>query len=180
MPKIYTKKGDRGCTCLLSGERANKDCCLLRVTGEIDELNSIIGVARSEAETKELNNFLGLIQRDLFKAGAEISTAQNKNIIAKLRLLNKGNTKKLEKQIDKYWKQLPPLKNFILPGGCDGAALLHLARAVCRRVERALVALGREIKVRPELYKYFNRLSDFLFTAARWENKMEKQKEERV
>lgn len=180
MSKIYTKKGDKGVTCLLSGERTNKDCCLLQVTGEIDELNSVIGVARSEIETKELDNFLGVIQRDLFKAGAEISAAQNKNITNKLFLLGKKDVKKLEKQIDKYWQKLSPLKNFILPGGCDGAALLHLARAVCRRLERELITLGKEIKLRPELYKYFNRLSDWLFTAARWENKMEKKKEERV
>ena len=168
--KIYTKTGDAGETSLLGGDRVTKDCINLQVIGEIDELNCKLGEAVVNLGDEELSNFLIAIQRDLFKAGAEIAAMQRDNLVASINKIEEVDIKKLEEKIDEYWPQLPELKNFILPGGMEAAAFLHSARAICRRAERALVSLGKEKKVRSELYKYFNRLSDFLFAAARYVN----------
>jgi cob(I)alamin adenosyltransferase len=174
MPKIYTKKGDRGTTSLLTGEVVTKDCVSLQVAGELDELNCVIGIViaqikKNKIKDSRLLNMLVSIQRVLFKVGAEVSALQKKNVSADGRVSPKEITE-LESQIDEWWNILPPLKNFILPGGNLPAAHLQLARAVCRRAERELIALGKVAKVRLELYKYLNRLSDFLFVAARWVN----------
>lgn len=194
MPKIYTKKGDKGRTELL-GCSCTKDCVSLRVIGELDELNCVLGIAGAYLKEKKLSRLLDMlvsIQRDLFLAGAEVAALQSTVIPPTcvggislssrptptksgewrdpLKFINSSKVVELEKQIDAWWGKLPELKRFVLPGGHLVAAHLHLARAVCRRVERELVALGRKKKVRPELYQYFNRLSDWLFTAARWVN----------
>ena len=126
-----------------------------------------------------LIEFLQNIQRDLFKIGAELASLQT-SLAVKITKINSDSVDELEKTIDEFWSQLPDLQNFILPGGNLAAAHLHLARAVCRRAERALVAFGDQLQksevrslesdLRPELKMYLNRLSDFLFAAARWVN----------
>lgn len=198
MSKIYTKNGDTGNTILTSGEAATKDCVNLCVVGEIDELNCVLGITISTInEPGNLSRLLEMlvsIQRDLFLAGSEISVLQivipngceeslSSHTLSSraqsrdpLKLINNTKIESLETQIDAWSSDLPELKNFILPGGHPTSAHLHLARAICRRLERELVSLGKTTTIRPELYKYFNRLSDWLFTATRyvnWVNKIE-------
>ncbi len=169
MMKIYTKTGDQGETSLLGGVRVTKDCITLQVVGEVDELNSTIGEVVAHLWGDEPAEFLQKIQRDLFKVGAELASIQTQ-FHSKVEKVGDLEIEELESNIDSLSEQLPELKNFILPGGSVSGAVLHQARAVCRRSERALVTLGKEKEVRPELYKYLNRLSDYLFTAARWVN----------
>lgn len=193
MTKIYTKTGDKGETGLLGGRRVGKNCLEMQVIGEIDELNASLGLAivslrpspiRGGIEggvsftTTELINFLQNIQRDLFKIGAELASLQTP-LTDKIEKINNDRVGEMEKMIDEFWGELPELKNFILPGGSAAGAQLHLARAVCRRAERCLVAFGQSLKsevrspkssLRPELNMYLNRLSDFLFAVACWVN----------
>ena len=169
MIKIYTKIGDIGETALLGGVRVTKDCVILQVVGEIDELNSKLGEVIAHLWEEEPVQFLKKIQCDLFKTGAEIASLQTE-LNSKVVKIEQGEIEEVENNIDAYAEQLPELINFILPGGNLSAAHLHHARTICRRAERALVALGKEKKIRSELYKYFNRLSDYFFTAARWIN----------
>lgn len=169
MTKIYTKTGDTGETSLLGGERVTKDCITLQVVGEVDELNSKLGEVVAHLWEEEPAEFLKKVQRDLFKVGAELASLQTE-FNSKIVKVGQEEIEELENNIDAYTDQLPELANFILPGGNLSAAHLHHARTICRRTERALVALGKEKKVRDELYKYLNRLSDYLFTAARWVN----------
>jgi cob(I)alamin adenosyltransferase len=133
----------------------------------------------SKGERTTLIEFLQNIQRDLFKIGAELASLQT-SLAAKVEKINSDRVGEMEKIIDEFWMQLPELKNFILPGGSLAGAHLHLARAICRRAERELVAFGNQLlksedrspksNIRPELYTYLNRLSDFLFASARWVN----------
>ncbi len=169
MIKIYTKTGDSGESSLLGGQRVTKDCISLQVIGEIDELNSKLGEVVAHLWEEEPVEFLKKIQRDLFKTGAEIASLQTK-FSSKIVKIGEEEIEELENNIDAYAEQLPELTRFILPGGNLSGAHLHHARTICRRVERVLVSLGKEKEVRPELYKYFNRLSDYFFTAARWIN----------
>lgn len=169
MIKIYTKTGDTGETSLLGGQRVTKDCITLQVVGEIDELNSKMGEVVAHLWEEEPAAFLKKIQQDLFKTGAEIASLQTE-FNAKVVKIEQTEIEELENHIDAFAEQLPELTNFILPGGNLSASHLHHARTICRRVERELVSLGKEKEVRPELYKYFNRLSDYFFTAARWIN----------
>lgn len=169
MTKIYTKTGDSGETSLLGGQRVTKDCITLQVVGEIDELNSKMGEVVAHLWEEEPAAFLKKIQQDLFKTGAEIASLQTE-FNSKIVKIEQIEIEELENNIDAFAEQLPELTNFILPGGNLSAAHLHHARTICRRVERELVSLGKEKEVRPELYKYFNRLSDYFFTAARWIN----------
>jgi len=172
MNKIYTKTGDKGETSLLGGERVSKDCLTLQVVGELDELNSKLGEVIAYLFDNPPVEFLIKIQRDLFKVGAEVAALQTK-VIERLEKVGEKEILEFEENIDNLWKDLPELNNFILPGGSIAGAHVHHARAICRRAERALVRLGKEKTVRPELYKYLNRLSDYLFAAARWINKEE-------
>lgn len=169
MIKIYTKTGDTGETSLLGGQRVTKDCITLQVVGEIDELNSKMGEVVAHLWEEEPAAFLKKIQQDLFKTGAEIASLQTE-FNSKIVKIEQVEIEELENHIDAFAEQLPELTNFILPGGNLSASHLHHARTICRRVERELVSLGKEKEVRPELYKYFNRLSDYFFTAARWIN----------
>ena len=169
MIKIYTKTGDTGETSLLGGQRVTKDCITLQVVGEIDELNSKMGEVVAHLWEEEPATFLKKIQQDLFKTGAEIASLQTE-FNSKIVKIEQAEIEELENNIDAFAEQLPELTNFILPGGNLSAAHLHHARTICRRVERELVSLGKEKEVRPELYMYFNRLSDYFFTAARWIN----------
>ena len=179
--KIYTKTGDAGQTSLLTGERVYKDCLVLKVVGELDELNAVLGMAigalKNNPALKIVGTFLLTVQKDLFKVGAEIASAQMKNKRAvKIGeedfkgLITNAEIEIMEKEIDKMWGELPELKSFVLPNGCDAGAVLHLARTVCRRAERELITLEKEREIRIEVGKYLNRLSDYLFCAARFVN----------
>lgn len=169
MIKIYTKTGDAGETSLLGGECVTKDCITLQTVGEVDELNSKLGEVVAHLWEEEPAEFLKKIQRDLFKVGAELAALQTV-VEAKINKVGVQEVEELELAIDSCSDQLPTLTNFILPGGNVAAANLHSARAICRKAERALVSLGKDKVVRPDLYKYLNRLSDYLFVAARWVN----------
>ncbi|MEK7680744.1 MAG: cob(I)yrinic acid a,c-diamide adenosyltransferase [Patescibacteria group bacterium] len=173
--KIYTKTGDEGDTSLLGGKRISKCCIEMRVIGETDELNASLGLVVSELERGDLKNFILEIQKNLFKAGSEIASLQTD--LQNIEKIGQEKITELEKMIDKLCTELPELKNFVLPGGCRAGALLHQTRAICRRAERELVAFGKSAQIRPELYAYFNRLSDFFFTAARWINFRARQEE---
>ena len=160
LSKIYTKTGDDGITGLGDGTRIEKCSPRLEAIGEIDELNCCLGLLLAENLPPELTAALFDIQHDLFDFGGELS-------IPGTRLLTESAVEKLEKWIDLYNAGIPPLKEFVLPGGNRAAACCHLARAVCRRAERRLLTLMRKETVNPQCLKFINRLSDFLFVAGR-------------
>jgi cob(I)alamin adenosyltransferase len=164
LTKIYTRTGDAGTTGLGDGNRTAKDAVRVAVMGDIDELNSLLGVILCEALPDEVRELLTGIQHDLFDLGGEMS-------IPGAALLNVAQPARLEAAIDRYNAELTPLKEFILPGGNRAAALIHLARTVCRRAERMLVTLARDEPVSEAGRQYLNRLSDLLFVLARWVNK---------
>lgn len=175
--KIYTKTGDEGETGLLGGIRVNKDHICIEVCGELDELNSMIGLVRSGNVIDELNKTLLQIQNDLFDLGGRVaaSLAESKNRPG----FKDSRVNFLETQIDQLQDKLSPLKQFILPDGCAEGCRLHLSRAICRRAERSVVAL-RKLETIRDLgleMKYLNRLSDYLFVAARYANQLEGQTE---
>ncbi len=169
--KIYTRTGDAGETALFGGARVPKDDGRVRAYGEVDELNATLGLARAEGPPADLDALLAEVQRDLFALGAQLAdrSARVGDRRAKAAL---GDTRvaELERAIDEREATLPPLATFILPGGSRLGALLHLARTVCRRAERAAVALARAETLDPALLTYLNRLSDLLFVLARHEN----------
>lgn len=169
--KIYTRGGDRGETGLLGGRRVPKDHLRVRAYGEVDELSASLGVARAHAPDARARALLQRIQRDLFALGAQLAdpsarvgTSRSKAAVPVARI------RQLERAIDARQRRLPPLRSFVVPGGTPLAALLHLARTVCRRAERAIVALSHEEPVDPRILVYVNRLSDLLFVLARSEN----------
>jgi cob(I)alamin adenosyltransferase len=169
--KIYTKTGDKGTTSLIYGQRVAKNDGKVEAYGTCDETNSMIGLALSylkDVEFEDKSSFDSVfdkIQTTLFHVGAELATPAGKEVKWKLR---EDDITELEKQIDKWDSSLPPLTNFILPGGHPGAAALHVARTVVRRAERCAVSLGDDVN--PLVLSYINRLSDFLFVAARYVN----------
>ncbi len=171
--KIYTRTGDDGQTSLFAGGRTSKDSPRLHAYGTVDELNSVIGLALAHSLSTAVSSWLNAVQNDLFVVGADLATpldAEAKWITR----VEEAQVTRLEREIDQMDEQLPELKSFILPGGTPGAATLHVARTVCRRAERWTVALmeheGVE-NVNPVVQHYLNRLSDWLFTAARFENR---------
>jgi len=169
--KIYTKTGDKGETSLFGGKRVWKDDLRINAYGTVDELNAILGVAISELMNKELIDVIQSIQNDLFTVGSDLASPlekENKNFV--IPRVDANFIMRLETLIDKYDSQLPELKNFILPAGLKGSAILHLARTVCRRAEREVVALSKVDVINHEIEVYLNRLSDLLFVLARFEN----------
>lgn len=166
--KIYTKTGDKGETGLWGGGRISKDDVRLHAYGTVDECNSIIGIARTSSANDMLDPMLDEIQNHLFLVGSDLATPGDKT--AAISRIQPVMAIMLEKWIDDLEAKLPPLKQFILPGGTPMAAYLHLARTVCRRAERWLVTLVRQDAVHNEALVYLNRLSDFLFVAARAAN----------
>jgi cob(I)alamin adenosyltransferase len=173
--KIYTKTGDKGETGLYGGKRVRKDSARVRAYGEIDETNAAIGIARSyivegSSGSREILNFidsvLETVQNKLFSLGARLSGSEDQNYSIK-----DSDLEYLEKCIDHMDEQVQPIKAFILPYGTDLAARLHLARTVARRAERSIVALSADEPVDQNVLAYANRLSDFLFTLARYANK---------
>lgn len=172
--RIYTRTGDDGSSGLSTGERRPKDDARFEAIGGVDETNAAIGVARLHiSEYPDLDLMLGAIQNDLFDLGADLATpeAVEPPAFEPLRILA-VQVERLEKEIDYLNRGLAPLTTFVLPGGSDAAAHLHMARTICRRAERAAVTLARTAgeKVNPEALRYLNRLSDFLFVASRWAN----------
>ncbi len=172
MGRIYTKTGDGGETGLFGGTRVPKDNPRVAAYGDVDELNAAIGFAAS-LEPQSLDAaFLETIQRDLFTIGAELASPDPTKVEKALGgpRIGEAQVGALEHMIDGHEAKLPPLKNFILPGGTAKGAAFHLARTVCRRAERAVVTLAGTQKINPDVVRYLNRLSDFLFVLARSAN----------
>ncbi len=168
LSKITTRTGDAGETGLGDGSRVSKDGARVRALGDLDELNSVIGLVLAEEVPPALREALIDVQHDLFDLGGEISIPGHA-------LLSPARVDKLERLVDAWNADLAPLKEFILPGGSRAAATAHLARTVCRRAERSLVALGREEKIGEAARRYLNRLSDLLFVAGRLLNRHSEQ-----
>jgi cob(I)alamin adenosyltransferase len=168
--KIYTKTGDAGDTGLFGGARVSKASARVETYGEVDELNSLIGLVLSEPFDESLSALLTNVQSRLFDLGAELATAPDSKVALGIPLLDDAEVAALEQAIDRFEAELAPLKTFVLPGGTRAASYLHVARTVCRRAERRLVALSGEEAVRPVLVRYLNRLSDALFVFARLAN----------
>ena len=171
--KIYTKTGDSGETGLFGGRRVKKSEPRVEAYGGVDELNASLGWAGSLLGHFSLEGEMREIQSDLFVLGADLATAPDAPGSAPV---GEDRVKRLEGLIDGWEAGVAPLKNFILPGGSPGAAALQICRAVCRRAERSVVALG-ENAVRPEILRYLNRLSDWLFVTARFVNHRERHTE---
>jgi cob(I)alamin adenosyltransferase len=178
--KIYTKTGDQGKTGLLDGSRVGKDDPRVAAYGEIDELSAVLGVIRAESRNRRLGALLGDVQRDLFALGAQLADPRARVASRKTKAaVGPDRVLALEAAIDEREAKMEPLRAFILPGGGKTGALLHLARTVCRRAERTVVALGRVAGVAPIAVVYLNRLSDLLFVMARHENQRSGKTEER-
>ena len=176
---MYTRRGDKGETSLFGSRRVSKDSPRIEAYGAIDELNSYIGVAISFSTSENVSTPLKKVQKLLFVAGADLAT----ELVARgegetVPRISSEDTRWLEKESDELLTKLPPLKNFILPGGSQSAANLQLARSVCRRAERRIVAVGRVEAINPELLPFVNRLSTYLFNLARYSNFAEGRKEE--
>jgi cob(I)alamin adenosyltransferase len=169
--KIYTKRGDDGSTGLFGGPRVRKDDLRVAAYGEIDELNSALGVAREELPAQaDLLALVDSLQSELFTLGAELATPDAEKAPKEVPRIGPGHVQRLEREIDRLTAELPPMKNFILPGGSRPGAALHLCRTVCRRAERKMVELASSSSVSREALAYVNRLSDLLFTMARAAN----------
>jgi cob(I)alamin adenosyltransferase len=168
--KIYTKTGDTGETSLFDTSRVSKADARVDAYGEIDELNACLGAARAARLDADLTGVLEQIQRELFAVGARLADPSSK-IAPRVEKVSgtEAEVTQLELMIDRLEEQLPPLRHFILPGGSNAGALLHLARTVCRRAERRVVGLGPGA-VEPVIIVYLNRLSDLLFVMARVAN----------
>jgi len=160
LSKITTRTGDAGETGLGDGARVAKDSARIAALGDIDELNSAIGVVLAEEVPADVKTVFEAVQHDLFDLGGEVSIPGHA-------LLTEKQVKDLETALERWNADLPPLKEFILPGGSRAAAAAHLARTVCRRTERTLVALSRREPVGDPARRYLNRLSDLLFVAGR-------------
>jgi len=170
MTRIYTKTGDAGETGLFGGGRVGKDDARVEAGGAVDELSAALGVARARGGDPELQAVLAAAQEALFTVGAELATPPGARARAAVPPVDPAWVAALEGAIDRFERELPPLRHFVLPGGAPLAADLHLARAVCRRAERRVVALHRLEPVEPLVLAYLNRLSDLLFVAARLAN----------
>jgi len=170
LTKIYTRKGDDGSTGLGGGQRVGKDSPRVAAYGTVDELNSAIGVALAHGLVPRLAAALPPIQNELFHLGSDLCFLEEDKGKWPIPQIEPRHVEALERTIDELNAEMGPLANFILPGGSPGAAHLHLARAVCRRAERCVVALAREEAVAERAVVYLNRLSDALFVMARWEN----------
>jgi cob(I)alamin adenosyltransferase len=172
--KIYTKTGDDGTTGLFGGGRVRKDDARVEAYGTIDELNSVIGVARASGLPAEIDSVLAFVQEDLFVVGAELATVAGKEDKLPMPLISAERAELLERAIDRMEEGLPALTSFVIPGGAPGGAFLHHARTVCRRAERTVLGAAKASSIRAEIVVYLNRLSDFLFVSARRANQAAK------
>ena len=164
LSRIYTRTGDNGTTGLGDGSRIAKDDARVEAMGDIDELNSTLGLMRTEPLPEDIDAFLSGVQHELFNLGGELS-------IPGYELVKPEAVDAIEKELDRLNAGLNPLKEFILPGGTRGAAWCHLARSICRRAERRVVTLSRHAGQGDIPRRYLNRLSDYLFVLARYLNK---------
>ncbi len=170
LTKIYTRGGDKGQTSLVDGSRSDKDNARIIAYGDVDETNSIIGLARLHTKTTA-DDMLSRIQNDLFDLGADLATPGDDFTLGEMTLrITSEQVERLEKEIDTLNAELAPLNSFILPGGSPASAFLHQARTVCRRAERHAITASKETAINPEAIKYLNRLSDHLFVASRYLN----------
>jgi cob(I)alamin adenosyltransferase len=173
--RVYTRRGDRGETSLAGGQRVPKDSPRIEAYGTVDELNSFLGAARvtarqlavTEARLSPLAAILLRVQHELFNLGSILATLPE-DVHPQQARVTDAEVAQLESEIDRMNEDLPPLGSFVLPGGSRLNAELHICRTVCRRAERATVALGRVESVPPEAVRYLNRLSDALFVFGRW------------
>ncbi|MEQ8289994.1 MAG: cob(I)yrinic acid a,c-diamide adenosyltransferase [Gammaproteobacteria bacterium] len=170
LSKITTRTGDDGTTSLTDGKRIDKSCIRIHAIGEVDELNSLLGVLESSGVSKDISGYIRNIQHRLFDIGGELA-------IPGKAAISPESSDRLDQLIESYNEDLPALKEFILPGGSLPASICHLARAVCRRTERSLVDLGHNEYLNPETLRYINRLSDLLFVLARYLNQQKGGKE---
>lgn len=167
--KIYTRTGDLGKTSLFGGGRVSKHHLRLDAYGTVDELNAILGWVVSLNPDPDAIRKIRRIQQELFVLGADLATPLNvENSL--IQRMQAPEIQRLEAEIDAWNAELPPLKAFILPGGAQTSAALHMARTICRRAERAVVALADLEPINEQALRYLNRLSDWLFMLARWEN----------
>jgi cob(I)alamin adenosyltransferase len=171
--KIYTKTGDAGDTGLFGGGRVGKDHPRVEAYGDVDELNAVLGTVRATEQMPRIDEIIARVQRDLFSIGALLATPNRDKMTEQLEKarIDDARIVELEHAIDDCERELDPLRSFILPGGTPKAAALHVARTVCRRAERRVVALQREIDVPELVVRYLNRLSDLLFMLARVANR---------
>lgn len=166
--KIYTKKGDKGQTSLYGGQTVPKNSSRIAAYGTVDELNSVLGMAISYTPSTKTTEYLNTVQEQLFVLGADLATPFSKEV--RISRISDEEITILEMAIDEMEDQLPPLKNFILPGGTQAGATIHFARTVCRRAERKAVECSNEEVLSSQSIIYLNRLSDFLFVLGRFEN----------
>jgi cob(I)alamin adenosyltransferase len=171
--KIYTRTGDKGDTGLFGGGRVSKSHPRVEAYGDVDELNAVIGLARSIEMMPRIDEVLVPVQRDLFSLGALLATPDREKVQRQLEKarIDDARVAELERAIDDGESELEPLTAFILPGGTPKSAALHVARTVCRRAERKVIALGDDVDVPPVVIRYLNRLSDLLFVLARVANR---------
>ncbi len=167
--KIYTKKGDSGETSLFGGKRVSKSTERIEAYGNVDELNSFVGLAASYQLSEKGTEYLRKVQEMLFVLGADLATPSSSK--TRIDRIDQNDINFLEHAIDTMEEDLETLKNFVLPGGSQAGATLHIARTVCRRAERAAVACAKAEDISDECIKFLNRLSDFFFVIARYENK---------
>ncbi len=171
--KLYTRGGDTGETSLFGGDRVRKDDARIWAYGEVDELNSALGLAVAELSDDDTRSRLRRVQSELFDVCAELATPDldtNASRSRSVPRVGQDEVDALERWIDELEAEVAPLTSFILPGGSRAAATLHLARTICRRAERRVVAFGAEVPLSPVLVRYLNRLSDLLFALARAAN----------
>jgi len=168
--RVYTRTGDDGTTSLGGRERVAKDSPRIEAYGTVDELNSQIGVAMATSLDREIAAELSAVQNDLFHLGSDLCMPEADKAATPVPRIEARHVEALEKLMDRFSERLTPLENFVLPGGSPGAAQLHVARTVCRRAERLVLALSRREPIGPFVLSYLNRLSDALFVMARYEN----------
>ena len=171
LTKITTRTGDDGTTMLGSGRRVPKDDPQVEAYGDVDELNSLLGVVLSRGPEPAVAEVLARVQSELLHLGGVLAMLDPEGTKKAPNLVKNRHVNRLGREVERFNADLGPLETFILPAGAETAALLHLARTVCRRAERRVVALGRERSLPPTLVRYLNRLSDLLFVLARWENR---------
>ncbi len=164
--KIYTKTGDQGDTSLFGGGRVPKHHARIEAYGTVDETNALLGLVATRCDDTDLKQAIERVQSELFAVGADLATPHHASTSHVVRV-DEASIHRLESEIDAWSSSLPPLKHFILPGGSEAGATLHVARTVCRRAERALTSLAEIETVNDDAQRYLNRLSDWLFTLAR-------------
>jgi cob(I)alamin adenosyltransferase len=174
LARIYTRTGDKGETGLVGGGRVPKDSLRVEAYGNVDELNSVLGLVRSFLNDTALDMILDGLQQDLFVAGADLASKESHERVPRI---TKERIAELEGIIDKLQEELPPLKAFILPGGGPTGSILHFSRTVARRAERSIVTLSKAEKVSDLMVPYINRVSDLLFVLARAVNYRERKPE---